>query len=136
MRFLIFLVELRSSLGGILYRKRDSERLMILEGVVDGGDEVEDQLTERQSSSRVRYGPAVNVGGQEKELSPSSEVIDAYSRPPAYKAVDKRFPDSSVILLCFWVLYRWRPTTLTTAKLTFVRCVRWRRYQSSRRVPQ
>lgn len=40
------------------------ERFGILEGVVDGGDEVEDKLTKRQSSSRVRYGLAVDVGGQ------------------------------------------------------------------------
>ncbi|KAJ3827592.1 hypothetical protein F5880DRAFT_1178468 [Lentinula raphanica] len=70
------------------------ERFGILEGVVDGGDEVEDKLAKRRSSSRVRYGLHVDTGGQEKELSPSSKVIDAYSRPPTYKAVDRRFQDS------------------------------------------
>lgn len=90
------------------------ERFGILEGVIDGGDEVEDKTTKRRSFSRVRYELAVNTSGQgvfsflyvlrwhftdlhpllEKELSPSSKVIDAYSRPPTYKAVDRRFQDS------------------------------------------
>jgi hypothetical protein len=38
------------------------ERFGILEGVVDGGDEVEDKLTKRRSSSRVRYGLFVESG--------------------------------------------------------------------------
>ncbi|OBZ66553.1 hypothetical protein A0H81_13412 [Grifola frondosa] len=33
---------------------------------------------------------AVEVGGKERELSPSSKVIDAFPRPPTYRAVDKR----------------------------------------------
>lgn len=40
------------------------ERFGILEGVVDGGDEVEDKMTKRRSSSRVRYGLTVDVGGK------------------------------------------------------------------------
>ena len=32
--------------------------------VVDGGDEVEDKLTKRRSSSRVRYSLTVDVGGK------------------------------------------------------------------------
>ncbi|KAF9075239.1 hypothetical protein BDP27DRAFT_1358958 [Rhodocollybia butyracea] len=70
------------------------ERFGILEGVVDGGDEVEDKLAKRRSSSRVRYWLTVESGTQEKELSPSSKVIDAYARPPTFKAVDRRFQDS------------------------------------------
>ncbi|THH15518.1 hypothetical protein EW146_g4969 [Bondarzewia mesenterica] len=70
------------------------ERYGILEGVVDGGDEVEDKLSKRRSTSRVRYALNVNVEGKERELSPSSRVIDAYPRPPAYRAVDRRFSDS------------------------------------------
>ncbi|KAJ3729959.1 hypothetical protein DFJ43DRAFT_1082981 [Lentinula guzmanii] len=70
------------------------ERFGILEGVVDGGDEVEDKLAKRRSSSRVRFGLHIDTGGQEKELSPSSKVIDAYSRPPTYKAVDRRYQDT------------------------------------------
>lgn len=38
------------------------ERFGILEGVVDGGDEVEDKLVKRRSSSRVRYGLHVDIG--------------------------------------------------------------------------
>ena len=40
------------------------ERFGILEGVVDGGDEVEDKLTKRRSASRVRYVLVVQVDGQ------------------------------------------------------------------------
>ncbi len=40
------------------------ERFGILEGVVDGGDEVEDKLTKRRSSTRVRYILTVQVDGQ------------------------------------------------------------------------
>ena len=42
------------------------ERFGILEGVVDGGDEVEDKLTKRRSTSRVRYILTVQVDGQGK----------------------------------------------------------------------
>ncbi|KAG2059770.1 hypothetical protein BDR06DRAFT_979856 [Suillus hirtellus] len=61
------------------------ERFGILEGVVDGGDEVEDKMTKRRSTSKVRYGLTADVGGQERELSPSSKVTDAYTRPPSFR---------------------------------------------------
>lgn len=86
------------------------ERFGILEGVVDGGDEVEDKMTKRRSSVRVRYGLTVDAGIQgmclscfklstlftlldvtERELSPSSKVIDAYPKPPTYRAAESRF---------------------------------------------
>ncbi|KAJ7595076.1 hypothetical protein C8J56DRAFT_456317 [Mycena floridula] len=70
------------------------ERFGILEGVVDGGDEVEDKLNKRMSAARVRYGLAVSSNGQERELSPSSRVIDAFPRPPSFRTVDRRFQDS------------------------------------------
>lgn len=38
------------------------ERFGIIDGVVDGGDEVEDKLTKRRSSTRVRYILSVNTG--------------------------------------------------------------------------
>ncbi|KZT20594.1 hypothetical protein NEOLEDRAFT_1100616 [Neolentinus lepideus HHB14362 ss-1] len=66
----------------------------IVEGVVDGGDEVEDKISKRKSSSRVRYGLNVSVSGQERELSPTSKVIDAYPKPPTYRTVDRRSNDS------------------------------------------
>ncbi|KAK0455653.1 uncharacterized protein EV420DRAFT_1552502 [Desarmillaria tabescens] len=70
------------------------ERFGILEGVVDGGDEVEDKSTKRRSISRVRYGLSVDIGNHERELSPSSRIIDAYPRPPNYRAVERRYPDN------------------------------------------
>ncbi|KAL0580604.1 protein phosphatase regulator [Marasmius crinis-equi] len=66
------------------------ERFGILEGVVDGGDEVEDKLTKRRSNaSRVRYGLSAMTADAEKELSPASRVIDAYSRPPTFRAAER-----------------------------------------------
>lgn len=38
------------------------ERFGIVDGVVDGGDEIEDKLTKRRSSSRVRYGLNIDTG--------------------------------------------------------------------------
>ncbi|EJD42457.1 hypothetical protein AURDEDRAFT_186041 [Auricularia subglabra TFB-10046 SS5] len=70
------------------------ERFGIVEGVVDGGDEVEDKSVKRRSMSRVRYNLTVEVEGQERELSPTSRVIDALPRPPIFKTIDKRNSDS------------------------------------------
>ncbi|KAJ6586805.1 hypothetical protein DFH09DRAFT_235062 [Mycena vulgaris] len=70
------------------------ERFGIEEGVVDGGDEVEDKLSKRRSAVRVRYGLAVDIGtGQERELSPSSRVIDAFPRPPTYRTAERHNPN-------------------------------------------
>lgn len=44
------------------------ERFGILEGVVDGGDEVEDKLTKRRSTSRVRYILTVQIDGQGESM--------------------------------------------------------------------
>ncbi|KAI0765553.1 hypothetical protein BC629DRAFT_1541037 [Irpex lacteus] len=57
------------------------ERFGIIDGVVDGGDEVEDKLTKRRSSTR-------------RELSPTSKVIEAFSRPPTYRAANQRPSDA------------------------------------------
>ncbi|KAH9963289.1 hypothetical protein BC827DRAFT_1194679 [Russula dissimulans] len=64
-----------------------AERFGIPDGVVDGGDE-------RRSSLRVRYVLHVVVDGKERELIPSSKVIDAYPRPPSYRPADRRLSDS------------------------------------------
>lgn len=40
------------------------ERFGISDGVVDGGDEIEDKLNKRRSAARVRYGLAVDNRGQ------------------------------------------------------------------------
>ncbi|KAG6873188.1 hypothetical protein C0995_001798 [Termitomyces sp. Mi166 len=83
------------------------ERFGISEGVVDGGDEIEDKTTKRRSSTRVRYGLFVSVSGShaERELAPSSRVIEAFPRPPTLKAADKptlsskrRSVDSNLVL--------------------------------------
>lgn len=44
------------------------ERFGIEEGVVDGGDEIEDKMSKRRSSSRVRYGLVVDTGSQGEYL--------------------------------------------------------------------
>ena len=93
------------------------ERFGIVDGVVDGGDEVEDKMTNRRSSTKVRYWLTASQRGQgrlsrsvlntqvdyhvERELSPSSRVIDAYTRPPAFKRVQegrRRSMDSAQLL--------------------------------------
>lgn len=40
------------------------ERFGIIDGVVDGGDEVEDKMSKRRSSTRVRYGLSVEVNSK------------------------------------------------------------------------
>ncbi|KAG6841352.1 hypothetical protein C0991_011895 [Blastosporella zonata] len=71
------------------------ERFGISDGVVDGGDEIEDKSTKRRSSTRVRYGLSVNTGSHaERELSPSSRVVEAFPRPPTFKATDRPTPTS------------------------------------------
>ncbi|OAX41105.1 hypothetical protein K503DRAFT_538833 [Rhizopogon vinicolor AM-OR11-026] len=77
------------------------ERFGILEGVVDGGDEVEDKMTKRRSTTKVRYGLTADVGGQERELSPSSRITEAYARPPVFRRVQeakRRSIDSAHLL--------------------------------------
>ncbi|CCA78030.1 hypothetical protein PIIN_06882 [Serendipita indica DSM 11827] len=66
------------------------ERFGISEGVVDGGDEVEDKNVKRRSANRVRYGLSCLSDGQEKELLPSSKVVDAFGRPPSFRMADQR----------------------------------------------
>jgi len=66
------------------------ERFGIAEGVVDGGDEIEDKLAKRISLARVRYGLAVQMDGLERQLQPSSKILDAFQRPPIFKSVERR----------------------------------------------
>ncbi|KIY66193.1 hypothetical protein CYLTODRAFT_399105 [Cylindrobasidium torrendii FP15055 ss-10] len=66
------------------------ERFGILEGVVDGGDEVEDKGMKRQSSARVRYGLTVQVDGHDRELRPMGKVIESYPHPPSNKGGDRK----------------------------------------------
>ncbi|KAG9017658.1 hypothetical protein FRB90_000354 [Tulasnella sp. 427] len=67
----------------------------IQEGVVDGGDEIEDKVLKHMSKTRVRYGLAVhmpNEGGG-RELHPSSKVLEAFPRPPTFKQQNRRSAD-------------------------------------------
>lgn len=66
------------------------ERFGVSDGVVDGGDEVEDKNIKRRSASRVRYGLCCYSDGQEKELLPSSKVVDAFGRPPSFRMAEQR----------------------------------------------
>ncbi|KAH6890098.1 hypothetical protein BKA70DRAFT_1329027 [Coprinopsis sp. MPI-PUGE-AT-0042] len=67
------------------------ERFGIPEGVVDGGDEVEDKYSKRRSNNRVRYGLVVDTrDGRERELSPSGRVIEAFPRPPTFRTPDRQ----------------------------------------------
>ncbi|KAG9099158.1 hypothetical protein FRC06_005582 [Ceratobasidium sp. 370] len=71
------------------------ERFGILEGVVEGGDAVEDKMSKRRSHSRVRYGLSVQVDGQsERDLMPSSKVLDAFPKQPIMRIIDRRSGDS------------------------------------------
>ncbi|KAG6867671.1 hypothetical protein C0993_012550 [Termitomyces sp. T159_Od127] len=83
------------------------ERFGIEEGVVDGGDEVEDKTSKRRSATRVRYGLCVVLaaGSAERELAPSSRVIEAFPRappalraPPHTAASKRRSADSALVL--------------------------------------
>ncbi|KAF4615930.1 hypothetical protein D9613_011321 [Agrocybe pediades] len=66
------------------------ERFGIQDGVIDGGDEVEDKTTKRRSGVRVRYGLMVSIDGHEKELAPSSRLIEAFPKPPQFKAPERQ----------------------------------------------
>ncbi|KAF8743413.1 Ras association (RalGDS/AF-6) domain, partial [Rhizoctonia solani] len=71
------------------------ERFGILEGVVEGGDDVEEKMTKRRSHSRVRYGLAVlNEGHAERDLLPSSKVLDAFVKQPIMRVIDRRSADA------------------------------------------
>ncbi|KAG8729477.1 hypothetical protein FRC12_020950 [Ceratobasidium sp. 428] len=82
------------------------ERFGILEGVVEGGDAVEDKMSKRRSHSRVRYGLSVQVDGQtERDLMPSSKVLDAFPKQPVMRVIDRlsgsskrRSADSAMLL--------------------------------------
>lgn len=53
------------------------DRFGIIDGVVDGGDEVEDKLAKRRSSTRVRYGLAVDTNGR-GNVYPHCTYMHAY----------------------------------------------------------
>ncbi|KAK4053454.1 protein phosphatase regulator [Microbotryomycetes sp. JL201] len=65
------------------------DRFGIVDGVVDGGDEVEDRLSKRRSVTRVKYRLTVEKDGQELPLSATSKLLDSYSSPPIFKPYDR-----------------------------------------------
>ncbi|BGP38444.1 protein phosphatase regulator [Rhodotorula kratochvilovae] len=81
------------------------DRFGIVDGVVDGGDEVEDRVNRRRSQSRVKYSLAVQRDGRESYLNASSKLLEAYSTAPLFKAYDRsskefrrRSADATLIL--------------------------------------
>lgn len=84
------------------------DRFGIAEGVVEGGDDVEDRTTRRRSKPRVKYGLAVEVRRvqqqqrQERPLAPTSKVLDAFPAPPLFRSAPtsnkRRSADSTMLL--------------------------------------
>ncbi|KAJ1308846.1 hypothetical protein OPQ81_004534 [Rhizoctonia solani] len=53
------------------------------------------KMTKRRSHSRVRYGLAVlNEGQAERDLLPSSKVLDAFTKQPIMRVIDRRSADA------------------------------------------
>ncbi len=61
------------------------DRFGIAEGVVEGGDDVEDRPSRRKSKLHVKYGLAVQAADGERALATTSKVLEAYPSPPAFK---------------------------------------------------
>uniref|UniRef100_V5GK81 SH3 domain-containing protein n=1 Tax=Kalmanozyma brasiliensis (strain GHG001) TaxID=1365824 RepID=V5GK81_KALBG len=61
------------------------DRFGIAEGVVEGGDDVEDRPSRRKSRLHVKYGLAVQAADGERALAATSKVLEAYPAPPAFK---------------------------------------------------
>ncbi|CAO1630787.1 unnamed protein product [Parajaminaea phylloscopi] len=81
------------------------DRFGIADGLVEGGDDVEDRTNRRRSKQRLRYGLAVDVKrqgpGQERHLAPNSRVLDAFPRAPIFKtplSTKRRSNDSAKLL--------------------------------------
>ncbi|WWC65707.1 uncharacterized protein I303_108328 [Kwoniella dejecticola CBS 10117] len=68
------------------------DRFGIQEGVVDGGDEVEDKIGKRRSVTRVRYNLAVIANGQERLLSTSGRILEVYDHPPNLRPMERSTP--------------------------------------------
>ncbi len=61
------------------------DRFGISEGVVEGGDDVEDRPSRRKSKLHVKYGLAVQAADGERALATTSKVLEAYPTPPTFK---------------------------------------------------
>lgn len=82
------------------------ERFGILEGVVEGGDDVEDRSNRRRSKGRIRYGLTIKLQDHERQLQPSSRVMEAFPsapimRPASSNRRSKRGSTDSAMLLNF-----------------------------------
>ncbi|KAK8849517.1 hypothetical protein IAR55_004851 [Kwoniella newhampshirensis] len=69
------------------------ERFGIQDGVVDGGDEIEDKVGKRRSMTKVRYSLAARVEGEERSLLPSSKVLDAFQVAPNLRPMERTTPE-------------------------------------------
>ncbi|PWN90558.1 hypothetical protein FA10DRAFT_301796 [Acaromyces ingoldii] len=62
------------------------DRFGIMEGVVEGGDDVEDRSSRRRSKAKVRYGLSVDINHAERSLNASGKVVDAFPVAPVFKS--------------------------------------------------
>ena len=85
------------------------DRFGIQEGVVDGGDDIEDRGGNRRVLAKVRYSLAVAIGGEgaslrlsdnspltfasERTLSPSSKILEAYPKAPSFRPMERITPE-------------------------------------------
>lgn len=69
------------------------DRFGIEDGVVEGGDDVEERTSRRRSRPRVKYGLSVDLNRTERGLAPTSKVLDAYPSPPNFKSSNRRSMD-------------------------------------------
>ncbi|CAH7690421.1 hypothetical protein PPACK8108_LOCUS25769, partial [Phakopsora pachyrhizi] len=71
------------------------EAFGIDEGVVDGGDDVEEKVSRRRSNSKIRYGLSMKTNSNQNEtpVNLTSKVLDSYSVLPIFKAVDRLSKD-------------------------------------------
>lgn len=69
------------------------DRFGIEDGVVEGGDDVEERTSRRRSRPRVKYGLSVDINRHERGLPPTSRVLEAYPSPPLFKSSNRRSMD-------------------------------------------
>ena len=60
----------------------------VYEGVVDGGDQVDERVPAARRRSRVKYGLSVVTDQGERGLHAASKVLASYETPPLFKNVD------------------------------------------------
>ncbi|PWZ01077.1 hypothetical protein BCV70DRAFT_159133, partial [Testicularia cyperi] len=76
------------------------DRFGIAEGVVEGGDDVEDRPSRRKSKLHVKYGLAVRAADGERALHPTGKILDAYRVLPTFKmGIPKRRSIDAAALL-------------------------------------